>query len=352
MLMFTNWTRFAVLSARARRARVATPGVAAAAVASLLFAHRAEAQSPGTVTPLVPERSTPLTDKQREHAAATLRWTLREQPKWIKVHAAEFLLAVNLPEGVVDEFREELARHAGEPQYRIGIWRVLYRCPALDEEQAGRLELIVTAALDPSGPDRLHAIEALAKLDTQLTPGQQELIRQWVEAAAAADAPFGRWLLARQPNADRQLHLQALLKIAASDVPLERLRASYALARLTPLSKDDSAELLQLAAAVAGSPLGNDPLQPLADAYLLAAGWGAAVRSDAEAAEKLREALQSLAGSSPAINRVLVDQLAELGDADEVELLVPLLDNADPDLAASAAHALLRIKQRALADSN
>jgi hypothetical protein len=44
---------------------------------------------------------------------------------WFKVHAAENLLGLNYMDGVKETFLAEYELHGGEPECRIGIWRVL-----------------------------------------------------------------------------------------------------------------------------------------------------------------------------------------------------------------------------------
>lgn len=296
--------------------------------------------------------ATPLTSHQRERAIAALRATVRGQPQWIKIHAAEFLLDVNLPEGVRDHFREELAAHEADPQYRIGVWRVLSRCPSPPAERSEYVVKIVDAAFDPDGPDRLHAIEALAKLNVQLTRDQQQQVLQWVAQASDAETPFGHWLLALQRDTnDRQPQWDALLRSAAHDAPLRRLRAAFALEKALSLPEQQGANLIRLAAAVGSAAPKQDSLRQLADAQLLAAAWSIAhATQDISHAEQFRAALQLRAANSDPVNRIFVDHLAQLGKVRDVKPLTSLLAASDPDLAASAAHALLRIEQRTLAE--
>lgn len=100
----------------------------------------------------------------REQAVGILQNTMRNEPRWSKVHAAEYLLALDYLDGVHEAFVNELAAHQQEPEYRIGIWRVLARVADSDTERSRWIERIREVASDPAAKDRFHAITALAKL--------------------------------------------------------------------------------------------------------------------------------------------------------------------------------------------
>ena len=105
-----------------------------------------------------------ITPELRDEALRVLRETLDRETLWIKVHAAEYLLALDHPEGVKEAFTKELQDHGGEPQYRIGIWRVLARAAYNEKERQEQTKKIRDVFFDTASPDRLHAAETLAKL--------------------------------------------------------------------------------------------------------------------------------------------------------------------------------------------
>src|SRR5262249_26880021 len=116
--------------------------------------------SSGAIADTDDSRSTTgVTAVDHERALETLRTALRTQPKWAKVHAAEFLLGLGFPQGVAKEFEKELGNYGGEPQYRVGIWRVLARSADGSDPRNGFILKILDAASDGEGPDRLHAVE-------------------------------------------------------------------------------------------------------------------------------------------------------------------------------------------------
>src|SRR5947207_1112832 len=94
----------------------------------------------------------------RQKAVHVLRTAMKSEARWIKVHAAEALLSGGEPQDVVAQtFVIELASKGGEPQYRIGIWRVLAQAAPSGERRDRWIAKILAAFQDVRGPDRLHA---------------------------------------------------------------------------------------------------------------------------------------------------------------------------------------------------
>jgi len=106
-----------------------------------------------------------VTEELRERAVKTLRDAMDTEPRWVKVHAAEHLLSLGYPQEVASTFMRELEAFENEPEYRIGIWRVLARAAISPEERESWVSKIKSAYLNEEGPDRLHASETLAKLN-------------------------------------------------------------------------------------------------------------------------------------------------------------------------------------------
>ena len=101
----------------------------------------------------------------RKESVGQLRDSLTAQQRWVKVHAAEFLVSLDYRDGVFEEFSEELRLHGEEPKYRVGIWRVLAQLNQHDRTVfREHLQRIEAALLDETGIDRIHAVESLAKL--------------------------------------------------------------------------------------------------------------------------------------------------------------------------------------------
>ncbi len=146
----------------------------------------------------------------RRQAVAVLHDALNQEPLWVKVHAAEYLLALDYRSEVREIFEQEQVAHSDEPKYRIGIWRVLAR-ESYDVARRDRfISRIRATFLDSSGPDRVHAVETLAKLYYQagtavldpqgetaanLTPERREQMQR-AELDTFADAARGRFRFA------------------------------------------------------------------------------------------------------------------------------------------------------------
>ncbi|WP_270089052.1 hypothetical protein [Sphingobacterium sp. SYP-B4668] len=106
--------------------------------------------------------------KQSNPYLKTLNLVLEQQEKWVKVHAAEFLLWSGADTTLVAQtYRLEEKQHAGLSPYRIGIWRVLYQASTTPSDKKMYLDKIMTAFRE--GPDHLHALETLAKLKIPIT---------------------------------------------------------------------------------------------------------------------------------------------------------------------------------------
>lgn len=289
-----------------------------------------------------------LSAEQRQSAVDALRTALHEQSKWVKVHAAEYLLALSYDEDVESEFQNELKVHGDESEYRIGIWRVLARAARAPTERAALVDKIEAVARDDRAPDRLHAIESLAKLAAPLDAETLAAVRRWVEQASAAEAAFGRWLLALSAKdpADRAEQIEQLAEGLRADDPLARLRAAHALSQIEGLPPAASERLLA-AGEIAQREAPSDALAMLARAQVLAAGWQSAeVAGDAQRVKKFRAALERLASGRPDVSRVYADSLARFGRAGDLPALASQFSHADVDVAASAAHAALRIERR------
>lgn len=101
------------------------------------------------------------------HDNETAAWqelenVLRHQQNFVKVHAAEFLIKLGKSQTVKPVYLEELRLHGDEKPYRIGIWRVLAMADTVNRHTW--VESISAVFGDSSAPDRLHALETMAKL--------------------------------------------------------------------------------------------------------------------------------------------------------------------------------------------
>lgn len=87
---------------------------------------------------------------------------------WVRVHAVEYLIALDRTAEAMTYIHERLALFNDTPQKRIGYWRTSYRVAGSKKDSAVWLGRIRDAYLDTTGPDRLHAVETLCKLSYPL----------------------------------------------------------------------------------------------------------------------------------------------------------------------------------------
>ena len=92
-------------------------------------------------------------------------------------------------------FLTEARIHSVEPQYRIGIWRVLARAADSEQEHAKWVGKIRDVFLDATAPDRPHAAETLAKLNYKLLDNEIAAAEQAANPKNVALAPcaLGFW---------------------------------------------------------------------------------------------------------------------------------------------------------------
>lgn len=101
---------------------------------------------------------------QERKALAELTSIVHKSQKFVKVHAAEYLIWTGHPEIALEEFLKEEKMHSEEPKYRVVIWRVLVQAEQDPARKKIWLDKIYKAYQDMNGPDRTHATETLAKL--------------------------------------------------------------------------------------------------------------------------------------------------------------------------------------------
>ncbi len=281
-----------------------------------------------------------VTSVVREQAVDMLRSLLETQQRWVKVHAAEFLLELDYPDGVEEDFVEQLKTHGDEPEYRIGIWRVLSKATYDAREKRRWVSRIRDVFLDPDAPDRLHAAETLAKLGykvpdaSEAAAGQAE--RKTFEYVAARDdamAVFARWVLVdNDPKHDDA----PLGKLLSSDDARIRGLAAYAIRHLLEISP--ATEQILASAAEA------EPEDSSWRVFLVSA---IAVHGPANNRGKWMTELRRYAKAGESSVRFQACQtLARLADDGDLPLLTACMDDSDADVRSAAAYAVLRVGRR------
>ena len=158
-------------------------------------------------------------------------WAALHTPQagWSRIHAAETLALSGEADAVRRHFLSGLPEWENSSQ-RIGAWRVL---TATTEDPANKrhwIQKIEQTAGDHLAPDRLQAIETLAKLGCRLSSElvatlRDPLPQQWTESGRL----FVTWVLhlAGETLATKRL----LAALRSSDVEVRR-RAAYITRRL------------------------------------------------------------------------------------------------------------------------
>lgn len=141
-----------------------------------------------------------------------LKYILMTADRWVKVHAAEFLLWEGFErDAVYEEFKVQEQLFDTVSQYRVGIWRVLYQATTDVQERNHYLEKIEKAYKE--GPDQLHALETLAKLKQPIQDDEQFIAGVLDAKLIDAKNIYGLWNLFYNPNVDRLFVLDRLLHI-------------------------------------------------------------------------------------------------------------------------------------------
>src|SRR5438132_587953 len=175
----------------------------------------------------------PVDDGLRQRVSQLLHAALEREQEWIRVHAAEALIAAGDAQGVKAVFDRELSLKGNDRPYRIGIWRVLAQIARNDEARQGWIKNIVDAFGDVEATDRLHAAETLGKLGYRAPSDDRDVFEIAAKTAAGPLTANARWVLANsgRPKADAQL-----VELLSSNDGPTRATAAYAVRFLPKIS--------------------------------------------------------------------------------------------------------------------
>jgi SSS family solute:Na+ symporter len=270
----------------------------------------------------------------RQTSIDAIRNVFANEQRWVKVHAAEYLLALDYADDVKTVYLQELKAHGEEPQYRIGIWRVLTRAAVDDRARTEWSDKSRDVCFKADSPDRLHATETFAKLREPVNQKEKESLWNAAKQDDAEIAPYAAWVLMNSRDANAELRLAALLKSSQENV---RAGAAYALRHQPAVTCATQQALL--------AALKKEPSTTSAYASLLAA---TTVHAPASEVSALKAKLIEVARKGKADERYeACHTLAQIGDEQDVGLLADILHDPNPDLRATAAYAVLRIGRRA-----
>lgn len=275
-----------------------------------------------------------MTASLRARAVAALRDSVHREKRWVKVHAAEYLLQAGYPQGVQKAFDEEWKLHGEEPRYRIGICRVLARAADNENDRDAWTKKIASVFFDAGAPDRPHAAETLAKLGYQLAADEIAEAEKAADPKNPAIASCATWVLVNSGVAGAERRFAAMLGSPNVDV---RCDAAYGFRHLKEVSDDSRQKLL---AAVQ-----REPATSRARVFLVAA---AVVHAPAAKRGDLTKELVHFAEHGGDEERFQAcETAAAIGDASMLPMLTRFLDDSNADIRSAAANGILRIGRRA-----
>lgn len=193
---------------------------------------------------------------------------LNQESKWVKVHAAEYLIWEGLNKSLVyDVYQQEQAIYQNESPYRIGVWRVLYQAAENQAEKDSYIQKIVRAYDDKL--DTLHVIETLAKLKVPLSSYKDSFREEILESHK--NDPFtiyGLWNLYADSSVSNELLFDRLYNVFAdsSADEVSKIVTSYVF-RYVPLTSDQIAALGELFSSIESETVQKQFLVTLLQRY-------------------------------------------------------------------------------------
>jgi hypothetical protein len=211
----------------------------------------------------------PAPDALAVHARSVLHQIMESERSFVRIHAAEALMAAGETDAIRAYFISELPATESSA-FRIGVWRVLATAAHSTDERNAWIAKIERVYGDPTAKDRNNAIETLCKLGYRVSGPTLASVRRQAAGPPSPPMSLALWSaqLAGEPHA-----LEGLTHLLASPDPALRTDAAYAL-RWLHLSDPAMRQALAYAAAV-------EPAGTSAYPYIL----GAALTVDADPAQ-------------------------------------------------------------------
>jgi sialidase-1 len=267
------------------------------------------------------------------HARAALHEIFDHEETWIKIHAAEALIAG----GEAIQIREKFLKMVPTVDtllYRVGIWRVLANTSPTAADRAACVAQVEKIFLNLSNPDRSQAIETLDKLRVKVSGPVLDLVKQTATQGPEKLKPLAVWSLrlAGEPGA-----VEGLCALLRSPDVTKRMNGAYAL-RL--LHETDPVALRTLATA-ADAEAATTAAYP----YLLSAAF--ALNADPARRAAWRTALEAILakGAMDARFEACHGLVTQVSLAD-LPRYTPLLDDAGNDTRVGAALTILYVHAR------
>lgn len=270
-------------------------------------------------------------DVLAQAAYAVLTDVLESDTTTCQIHAAEVLIEFGCSPMVYHWFRQSDEQLDDLPIRRVTVWRALAGAAPSKSARRTWVERIIDVAMTPGAPDRLHAVESLAKLGPAPRSELITSLEAWRLSAEEREVVFIDWALsAGTPPANFG---QTASKYLNSKDEITQLRAAY-ITRWLGAPPPASQELINLANRVRG----NDQVAAivLASAYLLSPALNDA-RSWRARLERLVE------GEDPAAAYHALQGLMPFYTRQDLGRVAPLLHHPDADVRVAAAWTILTV---------
>ena len=272
-------------------------------------------------------------DALAQRARATLHEIFEHEESWIKIHAAEALIAGGEAIAMRERFLK-MAPAADTLPYRVGVWRVLANTSPTAAERAACVAQVEKIFLNPTAPDRSQAIETLCKLRVKVSGPMLELVRRTATDGPEPLKPLALWSLYLSDEPDGFERFVGLLQ--SPDV-IGRVLGAYAM-RLSRVS--DPAALKKLALAADA-----EAADTRASTYLVSAAF--ALNADPARRPAWRAALEKILATGAMEARFeACNGLVQQCTAADLPRYGPLLDDPGPDTRVGAALTILYVRAR------
>lgn len=291
--------------------------------------------------------------RQNEKALAELNLILTHRPKFIKVHAAEYLIWTGHTREPLKEFLQQEALFHTEPKYRVVIWRVLQQADPDANRKKKWLNNIYDAYKNMQGPDRTHAAEALAKLKQPVGNLFPQVTKKTMASADRNLATYALWADSYGSETRMAANREKILNQALTDTnTIIRRISAYILRKEQGLTQQQWQRVETVA-------LNTNKTNELYVALLATALVTAPKGVSSQKLAQIDALLTAGTAHYSVSNRTeLALALAEKGTPKHLGLLMGFLNNKDSvgiydpssdegaDLRAAAAYAILKINSR------
>lgn len=266
-------------------------------------------------------------------AAAVLDAAFRFETSWKQVHAAEAWVALGEATRVRSFWEQQLAE-LSNGESRVGVWRVMATLAPDLAQRMRWVRKIEMVLLDPEAPDRLQALESLAKLGERGSDPVRSLAQEWMAEGDETQAFYGTWFMAQAGETGAWDRLVALVESPEAG---QRRRAGYALTRIS-LAQPESLRRLAQAAD-------REPVDLPAHPYLLVAALHHL--ADPERVPVWRETLSGLLEDAPAkVQLELNRELMRWITPEQVKSREAHFEAEEADARIGAAWAVLHVAAR------